>query len=211
MRKLAVFILLCVAGCSEQRSHTQHAESTSSFIETPLSAMRERISDAALSLTNEKVVYDPSYFTISYPGGDVPVDKGVCTDVVIRTFRKINLDLQKLVHEDMKKNWPLYPKLWGLPAPDRNIDHRRVPNLMEFFRRHGEVRNGGTNAAAYLPGDIVAWRLQNGRTHIGIVVNRSSDDGERKLVVHNIGAGQVLEDCLFNFDVIGHYYFERQR
>ncbi|RZK39261.1 MAG: DUF1287 domain-containing protein, partial [Hymenobacter sp.] len=188
-----------------------HDESARSYVPENISPKREQISNAALSLTEDRVDYDPSYFSIAYPGGDVPKNKGVCTDVVIRTYRKIGTDLQKLVHEDINSRWQDYPHLWGLPGPDKNIDHRRVPNLMEFFSRHAEVREVGTNGKAYLPGDVVAWRLQNGRTHIGIVVNRRSNDGERNLMVHNIGAGQVLEDCLFNFQVIGHYYFEGKR
>lgn len=208
MTRVALFLLLFVFGCSEQRSYSAQDESAHSFVPESLSPERQRISDAALSLTADRVSYDPAYFKISYPGGDVPEDRGVCTDVVIRTFRKIGIDLQRLVHEDMMKRWHEYPRLWGLPGPDRNIDHRRVPNLMEFFSHYGEVKNGGNNANAYLPGDIVAWRLGNGRTHIGMVVNRLSNDSRRHLVVHNIGAGQVLEDCLFSFEVIGHYYFE---
>ncbi len=210
MRTIARLLVLFTLGCSQQKPSAAHGEYAYEFVPANISPKREQISNAALSLTKDRVDYDPAYFSISYPGGDVPKDKGVCTDVVIRTFRKIGIDLQKLIHEDMKRRWTEYPRLWGLPGPDKNIDHRRVPNLMEFFSRYAEVRSGGTNAKAYLPGDVVAWRLQNGRTHIGMVVNRLSNHGERHLVVHNIGAGQVLEDCLFSFDVIGHYYFEER-
>ncbi len=211
MLRLASFLLFLALGCGGPKQQSAVGESSHSFIPQPISDKREKLSEAALSLIEDRVDYDAAYFTIAYPGGDVPKNKGVCTDVVIRTFRKIGTDLQKLVHEDMKRRWKDYPRLWGLPGPDRNIDHRRVPNLMEFFSRHAEVKAGGTNGKAYLPGDIVAWRLQNGRTHIGMVVNRLSNDGERYLIVHNIGSGQVLEDCLFSFDVIGHYYFEGRK
>ncbi|MGZ5221538.1 MAG: DUF1287 domain-containing protein [Chitinophagaceae bacterium] len=204
---LSVSIILFSCGDSKQEE-LKGSHSRESYMVPAATGTRKQISDAALSLTRDHVIYDPSYFTISYPAGDVPEGKGVCTDVVIRTFRKIDIDLQKLVHEDMKKRWPQYPKLWGLPAPDRNIDHRRVPNLMEYFSSYGEARRGGTNASAYLPGDVVAWRLQNGRTHIGIIVDKRSSDGKRNMVVHNIGAGQVLEDCLFNFEVVGHYFYD---
>lgn len=167
----------------------------------------ERLSKAALELTKQKVTYDPSYFKIPYPNGDVPADKGVCTDVIIRAYRKLGIDLQEEVHEDIKSNFSKYPRKWGLTKPDRNIDHRRVPNLMTFFTRHGNklpVTNSGRD---YLPGEIVCWDLGGGITHIGIVVNKKSADGEKYLIVHNIGAGQVMEDCLFKFKIIGHYRY----
>jgi len=169
----------------------------------------ERLSDAALEITKDWVRYDPAYFKIDYPGGDVPANKGVCTDVIIRTYRKLGVDLQKLVHEDMKANFSKYPNNWGLKKTDTNIDHRRVPNLMVFFSRKGKVKPITDNPADYLPGDIVTWDLKNGATHIGIVVNKKSRDGKRYLVVHNIGWGQDVDDCLFSFKKItGHYTFE---
>lgn len=163
------------------------------------------LSKAALELTNDQVIYDPSYFSIAYPNGDVPKGKGVCTDVIIRAYRKLGFDLQKEVHLDMKANFNRYPKLWGLRGTDKNIDHRRVPNLMTYFKRKGDEIPISNNASDYKPGDVVAWRLASGLTHIGIVVNKKSRDGKRYLIVHNIGAGQVLEDCLFDFKIIGHY------
>jgi uncharacterized protein YijF (DUF1287 family) len=167
----------------------------------------ERLSDAAIELTYQEVAYDPAYYPLDYPNGDVPADRGVCSDVVIRAYRKLGIDLQVKVHEDMKMNFDLYPDHWGLSSPDPNIDHRRVPNLMRFFERHGEVREISDRADAYLPGDIVCWNLGGGVTHIGVVVDRRSNDGNRPMVVHNIGAGQVLEDCLFEFRIIGHYIY----
>ena len=169
----------------------------------------DRLADSTMTLTKQKVQYDPSYFSISYPNGDVPQNKGVCTDVVIRAYRKMGIDLQKEVHEDMKANFAKYPKTWGLKSTDRNIDHRRVPNLMVFFSRHGTVKPLSTEATDYLPGDIVCWNLGGSVTHIGMVVNRKSADGKRYLIVHNIGAGQVLEDCLFSYKIIGHYRYEK--
>jgi uncharacterized protein YijF (DUF1287 family) len=168
-----------------------------------------KLSDAAIELTKQDVTYDPTYFKISYPNGDVPADKGVCTDVIIRAYRKLGIDLQKEVHEDMAKNFSKYPKTWGLKTTDKNIDHRRVPNLMVFFKRKGKELPLTSKAADYLPGDIVCWNLGGNITHIGIVVNKKSTDGKRNLVVHNIGAGQVLEDCLFEFKIIGHYRYEK--
>lgn len=165
------------------------------------------LSASALELTQQKITYDPSYFSIDYPNGDVPSDKGVCTDVVIRAYRKLGVDLQQRVHEDMKAHFNQYPKNWGLTTTDKNIDHRRVPNLMVFFKRQGAELEITHHAKDYLPGDVVAWSLGGGLTHIGIVVDKKSNDGNRHLIVHNIGSGQVLEDCLFNYKVIGHYRY----
>jgi len=167
-----------------------------------------KLSLAVVSLTNDHVFYDPAYYTIPYPNGDVPADRGVCTDVVIRAYRKLGIDLQKLVHEDMQANFGHYPKKWGLKAPDKNIDHRRVPNLMKFFERFGEVKTISNNSNDYLPGDIVCWNLGGTITHIGIVSNQKANESENYLIAHNIGNGQVLEDCLFIFKIIGHYRFK---
>lgn len=165
------------------------------------------LADSALTLTRQVVSYDPSYFSISYPNGDVPSNKGVCTDVIIRAYRKLGIDLQKKVHEDMVANFSKYPTIWGLNHTDKNIDHRRVPNLMTFFARHGAQKPITINPNDYLPGDVVCWNLGGAVTHIGIVVKEKSADKQRHLIVHNIGAGQVLEDCLFRFPIIGHYRY----
>ncbi len=165
------------------------------------------LSDSALELTKQDVIYDPSYFSIDYPNGDVPSGKGVCTDVVIRAYRKIGIDLQKEVHIDMKSNFSSYPKIWGLKTTDKNIDHRRVPNLMTFFKRKGAEKIITQSGEDYMPGDIVCWNLGGAITHIGIVVDKKSKDGKRNLIVHNIGGGQVLEDCLFDYRIIGHYRY----
>jgi len=165
------------------------------------------LSDSALELTKQDVIYDPSYFSIDYPNGDVPSGRGVCTDVVIRAYRKIGIDLQKEVHIDMKSDFSSYPKIWGLKTTDKNIDHRRVPNLMTFFKRKGAEKNISQSGEDYLAGDIVCWNLGGAITHIGIVVYKKSKDGKRNLIVHNIGGGQVLEDCLFDYRIIGHYRY----
>lgn len=165
------------------------------------------LSDAALELIKQNVIYDPSYFSLAYPNGDVPSGKGVCTDVIIRAYRKIGVDLQKEVHEDMKAHFNLYPKIWDLKTTDKNIDHRRVPNLMTYFKRQGAEKPITKNPNDYKLGDVVCWNLGGAITHIGIVVNKKSNDGKRFLIVHNIGNGQVLEDCLFDFKIIGHYRF----
>lgn len=168
-----------------------------------------KLSVAAIALTNQFVVYDPSYVKIPYPNGDVPKNKGVCTDVVIRAYRKLDIDLQKEVHEDMLLNFNKYPAKFGLKKPDSNIDHRRVPNLMVFFSRKGKTKILSKNIKDYIPGDIVCWDLGEGLTHIGLVVDKKSDDGQRYLIVHNIGGGQELSDCLFDFKIIGHYVYEK--
>ncbi|WNH13014.1 DUF1287 domain-containing protein [Thalassobellus suaedae] len=178
-----------------------------SFIEAQNITEQLTLYDAALELTKQKVTYDPSYFSIDYPNGDVPSSKGVCTDVVIRAFRKLGVDLQKEVHQDMKAYFNLYPKIWGLKSTDKNIDHRRVPNLMTYFKRQGAEKLITKNPNDYKPGDVVCWNLGGAITHIGFVVNKKSNDGKRYLIVHNIGGGQVLEDCLFSFKIIGHYRF----
>lgn len=166
-----------------------------------------RLAASAIALTQQSVRYDPGYFPLTYPNGDVPAGIGVCSDVVIRAYRKLGCDLQKAVHEDMAANFDAYPKKWGLPGPDKNIDHRRVPNLMKFFERKGAGLAVTGNALDYQPGDIVTWDLGRGLTHIGLVVTTRSADGTRYQIVHNIGGGQVLADCLFSYRIIGHYRY----
>ena len=168
-----------------------------------------KLSEAALALTTQNVKYDPTYTQIGYPNGDVASDRGVCTDVIVRAYRKMGIDLQKEVHEDMRDHFRKYPNIWGLTRPDKNIDHRRVPNLMVFFKRFGEVKEITNEGEDYLPGDIVCWNSGGAVTHIGIVVSKRSRDGERPLIVHNIGAGQVMADSLFDFRIIGHYRYKK--
>ncbi|NJN35039.1 MAG: DUF1287 domain-containing protein [Saprospiraceae bacterium] len=168
----------------------------------------EKLAEAAFSLTYNRVTYDPAYFKISYPDGDVPADRGVCTDVVIRAYRKLGIDLQRLVHDDMQQNFALYPKIWGLRKTDTNIDHRRVPNLATFFTRFGKVKKLSQNGNDFAPGDVVTWLLDGNLTHIGIVARQKSAEGGRPLIVHNIGSGQVLADCLFSYNITGHFSFD---
>lgn len=172
----------------------------------------ERLVVRAIEQTKMKVDYVPDYVRISYPNGDVPANTGVCTDLVIRAYRGVGIDLQKLVHEDMLAHFRDYPQLWKLKKPDSNIDHRRVPNLMTFFKRKQAELKISKTPSDYKPGDLVTWNLQNqnsvsGITHIGIVTNRRSEDGQRFLVAHNIGAGNQLEDMLFSYTIIGHFRF----
>ena len=151
------------------------------------------------------VAYDGSYRRLAYPGGDVPAERGVCTDVVVRAFRSAGIDLQVLVHEDMSRAWSEYPRAWGLAAPDPNIDHRRVPNLVAFFRRRGETLPVSRMPADYRPGDLVTWRLPSGLPHIGIVTDATTEGRPR--VVHNLGAGALEEDVLFAFPITGHFRY----
>ena len=151
--------------------------------------------------------YDPSYVALKYPGGDVPPETGVCSDVLVRAFRKAGLDLQKAIHEDMTAAWSAYPRQWGARRPDSNIDHRRVPNLMTYFERRGKALSQTTNRDDYLPGDIVAWDLGRGVEHIGIVSDHTSEPDSHLLIIHNIGAGTRAEDVLLNWKIIGHYRF----
>lgn len=176
------------------------------FAQQPVS-FASRLSDAAIDRTRHEIRYTGSYVRIPYPGGDVPAGTGVCTDVVIRAYRALGIDLQKEVHEDMKAAFDAYPKIWGLTRPDSNIDHRRVPNLARFFERKGERLAASSDPAGYEAGDLVTWDLGRGVPHIGIVVDRRSADGRRPLIVHNIGAGPKLEDVLFGWKITGHFRY----
>lgn len=161
----------------------------------------------AIAQPDQTFYYDPAYVKLAYPGGDVPLDRGVCTDVVVRAFRKGGVDLQKEVHEDMQRSFTSYPTKWGLAEPDSNIDHRRVPNLQTYFKRQGKDLPVTTSAKDYLPGDVVSWDLGSGVDHIGIVTNLWSPDTETYLVVHNIGGGARIENALFSWHITGHYRY----
>jgi uncharacterized protein len=173
----------------------------------------EKLAKNAEQQTKMKVIYVADYVKIKYPNGDVPLNTGVCTDLVIRAYRGVGVDLQKEVHEDMVKQFKNYPQLWSLKGTDTNIDHRRVPNLMTYFKYHKAEQPKSSKPEDYKPGDVVCWNLQNkntyhGITHIGVVSNRKTEDGNRYLIAHNIGGGNVLEDMLFSYTIIGHYRFK---
>jgi len=171
-----------------------------------------KLAQAAIDRTSHGVTYDGSYRRIDYPGGDVPDDVGVCTDLVIRAYRAaLGIDLQRAVHEDMTRAFEAYPPIWGLSRPDPNIDHRRVPNLQTFFARNGKTLAGSNDPSAYRPGDLVTWMLPGNLPHIGIVVHQRSTDGQRPLIVHNIGAGPKVEDRLLDFPITGHYRFDPEQ
>jgi len=172
----------------------------------------DKLSNAALDRTMHNVRYDPKYVSIPYPMGDVPANTGVCTDVVIRSYRSLGIDLQELVHEDIRQDFKSYPssKIWGLKKPDSNIDHRRVYNLQAFFERHGEALPITEDAKDYLPGDLVTWQISPKMPHIGVVVDVATDDPDRHMIVHNIGQGPKIDDLLFAFPITGHYRFNPQ-
>lgn len=178
------------------------------FAESALAeTWQQRLVEAAWQQTQQRVVYDGAYQRIAYPMGDVAPDRGVCTDVIIRAYRALGVDLQQLVHEDMKANFSLYPKNWGLNRPDSNIDHRRVPNLQTYFKRHGQSLGVPRAAEALQAGDMVTWMLPGNLPHIGLVSARRSGDGARPLIIHNIGSGPKEEDALYVAPITGHYRF----
>lgn len=170
-------------------------------------APAEQLVAAAQSQIGVTLSYDPRYEKLAYPGGDVPIERGVCTDVVVRAYRKLGIDLQQLVHQDMSKAWRAYPNPWKLKRPDRNIDHRRVPNLQTFFGRHGTTLAASANGADYKAGDLVTWMVPPRLPHIGIVAAEKSATGV-PLVIHNIGSGTKMEDILFAFPITGHYRYQ---
>ena len=153
------------------------------------------------------VRYAPAYVRLDYPGGDVALDRGVCSDVLIRAMRAVGIDLQVDVHRDMRAHFSDYPRHWGLTGPDANIDHRRVPNLERYFERSGKSLPLSRDPTDFEAGDFVSWRLDGGQPHIGIVSDQRSSDGLRPLIIHNIGAGTQLEDVLFEWKMSGHFRY----
>jgi uncharacterized protein YijF (DUF1287 family) len=213
------FIFFLSVSCANQVGSCSPAPSVVSDPDrkatTPPPKPKEELSDfvarlvaAAKGRLKFSVRYDGSYVTIPYPNGDVPADQGVCTDEIVRIYRAVGYDLQQLVHEDFRRNLSAYPAKWKGPRPDPNIDHRRVPNLMVFFSRQGDRLPITANGADYAPGDLVAWDLGDGLTHIGILVDEQSSSGN-PLVVHNIGEGPRMQAVLFSWKIIGHYRYPR--
>ncbi len=200
--------LLSACGPATNTAFATPTISPAQTAQTPDSVKAVKIVSAARLRTRTRVRYDPKYIALSYPGGDVPDDTGVCTDVIIRSYRTaLAFDLQKAVHEDMGQNFSAYPKNWGLKRPDKNIDHRRVPNLEAFFTRRGAAVNITDSPTDYKPGDIVSWRLGGRLPHIGIVTDKKTRGGT-PLIVHNIGAGPVEDDILFAETIVGHFRFQ---
>ena len=189
---LRSFLLFaCALACEAQTSSLSFAQ---------------RLVQAALERVKHTVRYEPAYVILDYPNGDVPADTGVCTDEVIRSYRALGIDLQKLVHEDMKRAFAAYPKDWGLRTTDKNIDHRRVPNLQTFFKRRGAALPVTQKAEDYLPGDLITCTVAGRLPHIAIVVP-AADGGDTPWIMHNIGQGPKHESRLFEFPLTGHYRF----
>ena len=195
---LLLFLLVALPLSAQRRP--AGATSRQKFLSDLVAAAAER--------THHQVTYDPGYVAIAYPGGDVPADSGVCSDEIIRIYRAVGVDLQKEIHEDIVRDFSAYPmSRWQQERPDRNIDHRRVPNLMVFFSRKGKELAITSRAKDYLPGDLVAWDLGNGAVHIGMVVDQKAALTGRSMIVHNIGAGPRMDDALFDWKIIGHYRY----
>lgn len=204
MTILARFTIAALLAVAAFGSHAQSA---------PLSASSrravEQVVAGALEQTGTTRIYDSAYVRIAYPNGDPPADRGVCSDVIVRAFRKAGIDLKKEIHEDMARSFSAYPSRWHASGPDANIDHRRVPNLMTYFARKGRSLPAGTRAEDYAPGDVVAWDLGGGVLHVGVVSDIPAPGSDHYQIVHNIGAGARLEDVLFSWKLIGHYrYFQ---
>ena len=211
MKRAVVVFLFLLTGCTSFSAQVIPAKETSPAWQatkqntkiTPL----DKLIAAAIEQVGVTTEYDPAYVKLTYPNGDVPLKTGVCADVIVRAFRQVEIDLQKELHEDMQRNFARYPKKWRAKAPDTNIDHRRVPNLMTWFDRQGKALPLSHETKDYWPGDVVAWDLGGGLTHIGLVSALKADGTNRYLIVHNIGSGAQLEDRLFEWKVIGRYRY----
>lgn len=210
----ALCLILVISANCQQRSEppvSKPPPHTPVEIQKPWAAntspQLKQLVESAIDQTRVTTGYDPSYVGIDYPGGDVPLETGVCSDVVVRAFRKAGIDLQKEIHDDMGRAWSVYPRKWGASRPDSNIDHRRVLNLMTYFDRQGKTLPVTKDRNDYLPGDIVTWDLSSGIEHIGIVVNTWSESTKGYLIVHNIGAGARSEDVLLNWKITGHFRY----
>ncbi len=216
-RSVIFLIMTLAAGCAipadSAAQHTNSPGATLATVEKPALAEIDsgeirKMLISAYSQTRTVTGYTQRYFSIPYPGGDVPEHTGACTDVIVRSFRAAGIDLQREIHEDMSANFAEYPQKWGLNGPDTNIDHRRVPNLQTYFMRKGKSLRITEAGKSYEPGDVVAWDLNGkGVTHIGVVSNRWNKRKGRYLIIHNIGRGTRLEDRLFDWKIIGHYRY----
>lgn len=210
MKRSFALFLLVLTGCTSFSAQIQPPAlpAPKTTKQNPKATPTEKLIAAALEQVGVTTEYDPAYVKLAYPNGDVPSKTGVCADVIVRAFRQVGLDLQKELHEDMKQSFAKYPKKWGAKAPDTNIDHRRVPNLMTWFDRKGKTIP--LSSTDYQPGDVVAWDLGGGLTHIGFVSDSKADKNYN--IIHNIGAGTQIEDRLMDWKVIGHYrYFDSSK
>jgi uncharacterized protein len=203
--KLGIVFTTLLAACASRAGETIPTDENMTRKPASANPHINKVVNSAIEQTRYTFSYDASYVKLDYPGGDVPRDRGVCSDVIVRAFRGAGVDLQKEVHEDMAKHFRSYPDKWGARRPDKNIDHRRVLNLMTFFDRLGKAVPITKQAADYLPGDVVGWELDNGLLHIGLVSDAVAPEPQTYLVVHNIGAGAKIEDVVLSWKIIGHY------
>lgn len=171
----------------------------------------KHLAAAAIGHSREPILYDNTYYKISYPNGDIPTGKGNAADVIIRCFRRVGIDLQQDVHEDMKADFRAYPQLWDALAPDPSIDHRRAANLVRFFERKGESLPVTREPAHYRPGDVVVWSLANAEMHIGLIVPGPGDKQDQPWVVHHMDKTPTWADQLFDFQITGHYRYPVQQ
>lgn len=218
LKLLTIVLLISFAACSKSSNPPLSGSLKEVFSPKPIVTERPLAENAPREIlfmvesarrqTEITKIYDQAYVVLDYPNGDVSEERGACTDVVIRALRAAGVDLQKEVHEDISGNFPLYPQKWGLRKPDKNIDHRRVPNLQMFFARRGKDIATTGDSADYKPGDIVTWDLNGkGMTHIGVVSNLWNEQTKRFLVIHNIGRGAEAQDVLFDWQITGHYRY----
>ena len=208
---LLLLALISTAACQEQHAakplKPPQQQTETRALPANSSPNLKLVIDAAIDQVGKTTGYDASYQKLEYPNGDVPIETGVCSDVIVRAFRKSGIDLQKDLHEDMKENFSAYPTRWRLSGPAANIDHRRVPNLETYFTRKGKSLSTTGGAETFLPGDMVTWDLGTGQDHVGLVVNVWYKPSQRYLIVHNIGAGTRMEDVLFAWKITGHYRY----
>lgn len=204
-----IFFAVLTFGCQTSSTSVAQIFSTEATQTVEINSPEiKKLLESAHKQTEITKSYDPAYVVLDYPNGDIPLKRGVCTDVVIRAFRNAGVDLQKEVHEDMTENFSVYPTKWGLEKTDTNIDHRRVPNLQKFFERKNKSLRVTKNAKNYQPGDVVSWDLNGkGMTHIGVVSDIFNESTGRYLIIHNVGSGAKVEDCLFNWEVTGHFRY----
>jgi len=209
-----ILVLISTSACSSRADDSSasvkrapQTPTSSGLTRKPISQIPEikKAVDSAIEQTQYTVEYDASYARLAYPNGDVPRERGVCADVIVRAFRNAGVDLQKEIHEDMSRHFAAYPNKWGAHKPDSNIDHRRVPNLMTLFERRGKAVPITNKTSDYMPGDVVAWELYNHLLHIGLVTDAVSRGSGGYLVGHNIGEGAKIEDVLMAWKIIGHY------
>lgn len=207
MKKIIIAVIIITIAISLYINFVYKSPAVIAINRKPTIDFYTKLAYAGEDIVDPTIKYLANYVQIKYPGGDVPAKTGVCSDVIIRAYRKSGIDLQVKVHEDMKKNFSAYPKQWGLKHTDTNIDHRRVYNLNVFFKRNGTTLPITKKAINYKPGDILIWKLINGLPHIGLVTSVKAISGNY-YIVHNWGGGQVMEDILFSNEIIGHYRYK---